>query len=217
MKEFFTKLIKVLSNILLVVSVAGLVASVVLWALNGAVEQGMIESLADNPFFKWLTVDKIGTATVYLGSIVAAGGIAKVASGSLKLALANSKTELEKQAQVYEAKIEQIKSESIEVIVTLTEQVNKLADAQKYALITNNQMLESMLITARRNIKSNLVSEEEKAMYKRFIRNVEKKVEPKLDNIYLSIEEVKEVTEQTKPIEEQRDILSIVMDKKKEE
>ena len=119
MKEFFTKLIKVLSNILLVVSVAGLVASIVLWALNGAVEQGMIESLADNPFFKWLTVDKIGTATVYLGSIVAAGGIAKVASGSLKLALANSKTELEKQAQVYEAKIDQIKSESIEVIVKI--------------------------------------------------------------------------------------------------
>ena len=78
-------------------------------------------------------------------------------------------------------------------------------------------MLESMLITARRNIKSNLVSEEEKSMYKRFIRNVEKKVEPKLDNIYLSIEEVKEVTEQIKPIEDQRDILSIVMDKKKEE
>ena len=217
MKEFFKKLIKVLSNILLVVSIAGLVASVILLALNGAVEQGMIESLADNPFFNWLTLEKIGTISVYLGSIVAAGGIAKVASGSLKLALANSKTELEKQAQVYEAKIEQIKSESIEVIVKLTEQVNKLADAQKYALITNNQMLESMLITARRNIKSNLVSEEEKAMYKRFIRNVEKKVEPKLDNIYLSIEEVKEVTEQIKPIEDQRDILSIVMDKKKEE
>ena len=34
-------------------------------------------------------------------------------------------------------------------------------------------------------------------MYKRFILNVGKKVEPKLDNIYLSIEEVKEVTEQT--------------------
>ena len=47
MKEFMTKLIKVLSNILLTISIIGLVASVILMALNGAVDNGMIEELQE--------------------------------------------------------------------------------------------------------------------------------------------------------------------------
>jgi len=208
MKEFMTKLIKVLSNILLTISIIGLVASVILMALNGAVDNGMIEELQENQFFQWLTLDKISTVTVYLGAIVSAGGIAKISGSTLKRIAVNSKSELEKQAEVYEGKIEKIKEESIDAMVVLANSVNQLTDNQKKANLTNRQILEVMLITARRNIGSNLVTDEDKRLYKLFIKNVEGQKEPKLENIYMTLIEEKpeiKVQEQVEKTKEEKE------------
>lgn len=214
MKQFMTNLLKVISNILIVISVIGLIASITLMALNTAVENGMITELQNNQFFEWLTIDKINTVSVYLGAIVTGGGIAKLSSSTLKRVIASSKTELDRQAEVYEAKIEQIKTESIDAIILMGQSINQLTDVQRQASLTNKQILEVMLITARRNIGSNLVSDEDKRLYKLFIKNVEGHKEPKLENIYMTlIEEVKKETLE----EEQKDFLTQVIEGQKHE
>ena len=89
-------------------------------------------------------------------------------------------------------------------MVVLANSVNKLTDNQKKANLTNRQILEVMLITARRNIGSNLVSEEDKRLYKLFIKNVEGQKEPKLENIYMTLIEEKPEIKVQEQVEKQK-------------
>lgn len=214
-KEFILGLIKKVSNILLIISTIGLIASIVLMAINQAIDSGMMIELADNPFFEWLTLDAIGTASVYLGAVVTAGGIAKVAGSGLKKVINNSKDELEKQAQVYEAKIDKIKNDSIDAMILMGKSINELVNAQKEASMTNKQILEVMLVTAKRNIGSNLVSDEDKKLYKTFIKNVEGRKDPKLENIYMTI--IEKIDKDEEIQEESKDFLTKIIEDSKHE
>lgn len=215
-KEFITTLIKKISNILLVISTLGLIASIVLLSMNQAIESGMLIELADNPFMQWLTLERIGTATVYLGGIVTAGSIAKVAGSTLKRVVETSRTELEKQSLFYDAKIDKVKNESIDATVVMSNQINQLTDAQRENALLNRQILEVMLVTARRNINSNLVSNEDKKLYREFISNVSKSREPNLNNIYMTIVEKSNKSE-LKEDDDERDFLTKIIDEKEEE
>lgn len=215
-KEFITTLIKKISNILLVISTLGLIASIVLLSMNQAIESGMLIELADNPFMQWLTLERIGTATVYLGGIVTAGSIAKVAGSTLKRVVEASRTELEKQALFYDAKIDKVKNESIEATVVMSNQLNQLTDIQRENALLNKQILEVMLVTARRNINSNLVSAEDKKLYREFISNVSKSREPNLNNIYMTIVE-KSNKINNEEADDERDFLTKIIEKEEEE
>lgn len=216
MKEFLIKVAKAISNILLVVSILGLMASGVLLVINQAIDNGMLLELAQNQFFNWLTLERIGTATAYLGVIVTAGGISKIASSTLKTVVESSKSELERQAVVYEAKIDKLRDEHIDATVLLAEKVNQLTDAQKQTALVNDQVLEVMLITARRNIKSNLVDEQEKQLYKKFIADVKSKRQPQLENIYMTIVEQAAKAEEKVNVEEDVDIITKIINKREE-
>ena len=215
-KEFITTLIKKISNILLVISTLGLIASIVLLSMNQAIESGMLIELADNPFMQWLTLERIGTATVYLGGIVTAGSIAKVAGSTLKRVVEASRTELEKQALFYDAKIDKVKNESIEATVVMSNQLNQLTDIQRENALLNKQILEVMLVTARRNINSNLVSAEDKKLYREFISNVSKSREPNLNNIYMTIVEKSNKTTEDKEDDDERDFLTKIIENEEE-
>ena len=82
-----------------------------------------------------------------------------------------------------------LKNESIDATVVMSEQLNQLTDIQRENALLNRQILEVMLVTARRNINSNLVSAEDKKLYREFISNVSKSREPNLNNIYMTIVE----------------------------
>lgn len=198
MKQFIIKLLKVVSNILLLVSVLGLISSVVLMVLNNA-----------DVTIPWLTMERLGTATVYLGAIATTGGIAKVAGSSLRAMIEGNKTEVERQARLYDLKIAKVREESVDSTVALVEQVNMLTDAQKQTNTTNKQILEILLVSARRNLKSNLVSPEDKHAYKVFINNVKNKSEPNLENIYMTM------VEQIEKEETKKDILTQVIESEK--
>lgn len=218
MKEFLIKVTKVISNILLVISILGLVASGVLMVINQAIDNGMLLELAQNKFFNWLTLERIGTVTAYLGVVVTAGGISKIASSTLKTVVQSSKSELERQAVVYETKIDKLRDEHIDATVLLAEKVNQLTDAQKQTALVNDQVLEVMLITARRNIKSNLVGEQEKQLYRKFINDVKSKRQPQLENIYMTIVEQAPKVEEKGEVnaEEYVDILTKIINKREE-
>lgn len=213
-KEFITTLIKKISNILLVISTLGLIASIVLMSINQAVESGMLIELADNPFMQWLTLERIGTVTVYLGGIVTAGSIAKVAGSTLKRIVEASRTELEKQALFYDTKIDKVKNESIEATIVMSNQINQLTDAQRETALLNKQILEVMLVTARRNINSNLVSDEDKKLYREFINNVSKSREPNLNNIYMTI--VEKTNKNQDEEDDEKDFLTKIIEKEEE-
>lgn len=215
-KEFIITLIKKISNILLVISTLGLIASIVLLSMNQAIESGMLVELADNPFMQWLTLERIGTATAYLGGIVTAGSIAKVAGSTLKRVVESSKSELEKQALFYDTKIDKVKNESINATVVMSEQLNQLTDIQRENALLNKQILEVMLVTARRNINSNLVSHEDKKLYREFISNVSKSREPNLNNIYMTIVEKTNKTNNDEEDADERDFLTKIIEKEEE-
>ena len=96
-------------------------------------------------------------------------------------------------------------------------QLNQLTDIQRENALLNKQILEVMLVTARRNINSNLVSAEDKKLYREFISNVSKSREPNLNNIYMTIVEKSNKTTEDKEDDDERDFLTKIIQKGAEE
>lgn len=202
MKEFILSLLKKLANVGLVFSllssVAGILASVVPELTVWLGEQGVPT--------EWL-----GTITMGLVGVASSGTIIKYASTALSKVTALNKSELERKLSnlqaLHQAELDNIKSTQVEELQIFTSTVNDLINNVKTLTTITSKVLDVQAITAKRNVASNLVSDEDKALYLDFLKNVTSTSTSMetLQNIYTSITVVEAQPEQT---EEVKDIIS---------
>ena len=74
--------------------------------------------------------------------------------------------------------------------------VNDVLDEVKSLRVENEKILEVNAITAKRNITSNLVSDEDKQLYQSFLKNMSNDKPSNLKNVYTSIVNVIETVKE---------------------
>jgi hypothetical protein len=186
MKEFILGAIKKIANILLVISIISAASSLILTLIPE-----LVDSIGLN-----MTQENLGWLTGVLGMVASAGGIAKHSSTVLTKVTALNKSDMERKLQYqnerHQEEINSIRSQHSEELVIFTDTVNELVDEVKSLRTENQKILEVNAITAKRNITSNLVSDEDKELYKKFLSNIENDKPSNLKNVYTSIKNIVE-------------------------
>lgn len=120
-----------------------------------------------------LTDTQVALASTVLSGIAVFGSLSKYFKGIINTQQALNKSETDRklnyQHQLHQAELEEIKNSRVEELVIYAEAVNDLTELSNTNLQTNKLILQNLAITAHRNIKSNLVSEEDKEAYKQFL------------------------------------------------
>jgi hypothetical protein len=199
MKEFILGAIKRIANILLVISIISAASSLVLTMIPE-----LVEELGLN-----LTQENLGWLTGALGMTASAGGMAKYSSTVLTKITALNKSELERkitfQDEKHKEEINAIRNQHAEELVLFTDTINDVINEVKSLRTENQKVLEVNAITAKRNINSNLVTDEDKQLYKIFLSNIESDKPSNLKNVYTTISNVIEkIEEKPQEIEEDK-------------
>jgi golgin subfamily B member 1 len=199
MKEFILGAIKRIANILLVISIVSAASSLVLTMIPE-----LVEELGLN-----LTQENLGWLTGALGMAASAGGMAKYSSTVLTKITALNKSELERkitfQDEKHQEEINAIRNQHAEELVLFTDTINDVINEVKSLRTENQKILEVNAITAKRNISSNLVTDEDKQLYKTFLSNIESDKPSNLKNVYTTISNVIEkIEEKPQEIEEEK-------------
>jgi hypothetical protein len=201
MKAQILSLIKKVADFLLLVSILTGIGGLVLTMIPELIETFGLNLTQEN--MAWLTGSLVGIGTF--------GGVAKYTSTTLRGIVALNKSDLETkiryQSEKHQAEIETIKADHAEELQIFSESINELIDEVKHLRVENQKILEVNAITAKRNITSNLVSEEDKKLYQGFLKNIQNEKPSNLKNIYTTITNVIETIQKEKDKEEQ-DILS---------
>lgn len=123
-----------------------------------------------------LTESQVAAASTILAAITVFGSLSKYFKGIVNtqqtLHEVNTKRELSLQNERHEAELEKIKESRVEEIKLFSTILNDLIDTQNENQELNELILTSQVITAQRNIKSNLVTEEEKLKYRIFLDTI---------------------------------------------
>jgi hypothetical protein len=201
MKEFIIGSLKKVADFLLMVSILSAVGGLVLTMIPELIETFGLNLTQEN--MAWLTGSLVGIGTF--------GGVAKYTSTTLKGIVALNKSEfdtrLKRQDERHQAEIQTIREDHAQELVLFSTSMNELIDEVKSLRVENQKILEVNAITAKRNITSNLVSDEDKKLYETFLKNIQSNKVSNLKNIYTTITNVIE-TIQAEKEEEQEDIIS---------
>lgn len=200
MKQFIIGALKKVSDILLIISILSALGGLVITMIPELIETFGLNLTQEN--LAWITGSLVGIGTF--------GGVAKYTSTTLKGIVSLNKSDAERkmmyQDQKHQAEIQSIKEQHAEELQIFTGAVNDVLDEVKSLRVENQKILEVNAITAKRNITSNLVSDEDKKLYQSFLKNMSNDKPSNLKNVYTSIVNVVEAVKEEK--EEETDILS---------
>lgn len=207
MKKFFLKLSKILSTSLLIGSIVAALSGMILIILPDVIESLGIEGLGLEEV-AWLT----GALTI----IASSGGMVKYSANAIraitKLSESDIQIQLRLQNEKHQAEIDNIREQHSEELVVFTETVNDMVDELNHIRIQNEKIMELNMITAKRNINSNLVTEEDKQLYINFVNNYDNTERSNLKNVYVSITNTIEKVESVNETKE--DLLTKALEEK---
>ena len=161
-----------------------------------------------------LNESQMAAATTILAGLTVFGSLSRYLKGIVNtrqvLHEAETKRQLKLQNEKHEAELERIKESRVEEIKVFSTILNELIDKQNKNQELNELILTSQAITARRNINSNLVSDEDKLKYKKFLETLNnEKVDTKIAPLITEIEYEVDVEEKLNG-DEPEDLLNVL-------